>query len=170
MINKIKFWMIPILAGSAVLALVQPSTATPTNITCNSSTDTPKVIATISDRGRAKEIAILNFLPQYFSPTTAVQNCQETAKTLQTLYSSGNANFLTAEKLDRLPVVCSVERRGVGCNHYSAQVLFTLDRADNPSQALYDMLGSDFKGAQPPSPRTVSRIYSDIKPSWWRFW
>jgi hypothetical protein len=163
----IPIWTAPIFAWSALAALTPPSNATTANIACNTNADTPTVMATISERGTAKNVSILSFLPQYFSPQAAVQKCQETANTLQALYNTGNAKYLTAEKLNGQTVVCAVERRGTGCDRYSAKVLFTLDRAANPSQALYDMLGSDFKQSQPPNSRTVSRIYSDIKPRWW---
>jgi hypothetical protein len=160
---------LPLLAFGAISAFPQPSSAATTNITCGTTASTPTVMATISDAGKQKNVAILSFLPQYFSEQSAVQNCQKTAETLKSLYSNGNTGYLTAEKLNRSSVVCAVERRGIGCDRDSARVLFTLDRAENPSQALYEMLGSDFKQSQPPSSRTVSRTYVDIEPRWW-FW
>jgi hypothetical protein len=57
----------------------------------------------------------------------------------------------------------------MGCNHDRAQVLFALKATDNPAQALYDMLGNDFKPAKPLDARTVGRIYTATKPTWWPF-
>ncbi|NJM70845.1 MAG: hypothetical protein HC862_11785 [Scytonema sp. RU_4_4] len=173
--NKKQLWATalttPIFALSVLASLTQPSTASSLNIACNTNASTPTVIATVTEDRTAKNITILNFLSQYFSPEDAVQNCQKTAKVLQHLYNTNYANYLTNDKLNSQPVVCAVERRGIDCNHDSAQILFTLNPTANSSQALYEMLGSDFKQAQPPDARTVSRIYSEIKPrkSWWFF-
>ncbi|MBR8836735.1 MAG: hypothetical protein DSM106950_22630 [Stigonema ocellatum SAG 48.90 = DSM 106950] len=160
--------------GFFVAIFTQPSTAATMSVTCNTNGSIPKVNATFTEQEPETEVTLLSFLPEYFSPKDAVQNCQNTAKTLQTLYNTNRANYLTNDKVSSKPVVCIVERRGIGCAHDSAQVLFTLDSTANSSQALYKMLGSDFKQAQPPDARTVSRIYSDIKPKsngrhWWLF-
>ncbi len=171
-LSWVRIWMAQILAYCSVFAVLsQPSTAAKTmNIVCKTDNSTPTVVATPNQKETAKDVTILSFLPQYFSPQDAVQNCQNTAKTLQALYDTDNANYLTNDKLNSQPVICVVERRGIGCNHYSAQILFALDQKINPSQALYNMLGQDFKQSQPPNSRTVSRIYSDIKPTrWWQF-
>jgi Circadian oscillating protein COP23 len=170
--NAKKFWLslwtIPILVGNAVAASINPATATPANITCKTDNNTPRAIATFSEQGTSKEIAILSFPAQYFSSQSAIEHCQKTAATLQALYSKkSGAKYLTAQKLNARTVVCAVERRGMGCDRDSATVLFAIDTEADPSQALYDMLGDEFKQAHPPSPRTVSRIYSNIQPSWW---
>jgi hypothetical protein len=159
----------PIFALGIVASLTQPSKAMTMNVACNTNASTPIVIVTIAEQATTKDVTILNFLPQYFSPQDAVQNCQKTAKTLQTLYNTDQANYLTNDKLNGESVVCAVERRGIGCNHESAQVLFTLNPTANSSQALYEMLGSNLKQEQAPDARTISRIYSQIKPrkSWW---
>jgi hypothetical protein len=162
-------WTVPMLALGAVGVLTQPSTASPVNVACDTHIATPTVIATVSGQESSENVSILNFLPQYFSSQEALKKCQNAASTLQSLYDKGNVKYLTSDKLDDRPVVCAVERRGIGCDHYSAQVLFTLNQVANPSQVLYDMLGEDFKQSSPPNSRTVSRIYSDIRPSWWPF-
>jgi hypothetical protein len=159
------------LALGALAVFTQPSMADKVNVTCQADGSAPTIKASISEGSASKseDISILSFLPQYFSLEDAVQNCQKTAQILQSLYSSGDANYLATDKLNAKPVVCAVGRRGIGCDHYSAEILFALDPTVNPSQALYEMLGSPFKQAQPPDIRTVSRIYTDIKPSWWPF-
>jgi len=174
--NKRQFWTAawttPMLALGFVASLAQASTATTPNITCNTNASIPTVIATVTEQGKGKDVTILSFLPEYFSAKDAVQNCQNTAKSLQTLYKTERTSYLTNDKVNAKSVVCVVERRGIGCNHESAEVLFTLGSTVNSSQALYKILGSEFKQAQPPDARTVSRIYSDIKPKsrrWWFF-
>ncbi|MCU0535833.1 MAG: COP23 domain-containing protein [Hydrococcus sp. Prado102] len=162
----LSLWITPVVIGSTIAASMQASSAAPTNVACKSDTSTPRAIVTFSEQGKTQEIAILSFLPQYFSSQVALENCQKTAATLQTLYSTDKAKYLTAQKLNEQTVVCAVERRGMGCDRDSATVLFAIDGEVNPSQALYDMLGNEFKQAHPPSSRTVSRIYSDIQPRW----
>ena len=161
---------VPAFALGTTAAFTQPRTATPVNVACNKNVSTPTIIATVSDRGLSEEVTMLSFLPKYFSPQAAVENCQTTADILQALYSTNKANYLTSDILNEQPVICALERRGSRCDSYSAQVLFTLKQTAEPSQALYDMLGSNFKQSQLPDSRTVSRIYTDIKPRrWWPF-
>ncbi len=166
-------WTTPIFALSLAASLSQPSTAATANVACKTNASVPTVIATFSEQGTEKEVTVMSFLPEYFSPKDALQNCQNTAKTLQTLYNTERANYLTNDKVNSKSVICVVERRGIGCDRDTAQVLFTLNSTVNSSQALYEMLGSDFKQAQPPDARTVSKIYSDLKPKrsprWWPF-
>ncbi|MDZ8052357.1 MAG: COP23 domain-containing protein [Aulosira sp. ZfuVER01] len=169
--NKWQSWVTkgtaPILALGAIAALSQPSTASNVQVTCNTNASMPAVIVTLSKEGKRQDYTILKFLPRYFSAADAVQDCQNTAQSLQAVYDTGNSKYLTTDKLNNQPVVCAVERRGIGCNHYSAQVLFRFKPTDNPSQAFYEMLGKDFKQAQPADVRTISRTYTDTKPTWW---
>ncbi len=171
--NKWQSWVImgtaPILTLGAIVAVSVPSRANSVQITCKTNDSTPKVILSLAKNGTPKDYMMLNFLPKYFSAVNAVQNCQNTAKSLQAVYDTGSPKYLTADRLNDQPVVCAVERRGIGCNHYSAQVLFFLKPVDNPSQALYEMLGSDFKQAQRSDTRTLSRTYTDTRPFWWPF-
>ncbi|BAY23159.1 hypothetical protein NIES2100_29230 [Calothrix sp. NIES-2100] len=171
--NKWQWWLsmgtVPILALGAVAALSAPSKASNVQVTCKTNASTPTVVLTLIQAGTAKDYTMLKFIPKYFSSTDAVEDCQNTAKTLQNIYDTGSSKYLTTDKLKNQPVVCAVERRGIGCDHYSAQVLFSLKPADNPSQALYEMLGKDFKQAQRPDVRTISRTYTETKPFWWPF-
>ncbi|MGJ5675517.1 MAG: COP23 domain-containing protein [Nostochopsis sp.] len=171
--NKRLYWvtilgMSSILTSPVLAVVAQPGKVASTmKVTCKTDTTTPTVVARFSEEKSAKDLIILSFRPEYFSPQAAVQNCEKAAQTLQALYQTGRAKYLTNDKFNAQPVICAVERRGIGCNHYSAQVLFTLDEKVNSSQALYQMLGSDFKQSQPPDSRTVGKMYSDIKPRWW---
>ncbi|BAZ41352.1 hypothetical protein NIES4101_73180 [Calothrix sp. NIES-4101] len=171
--NKRQSWiirgMVPILALGALAGFSQPSTASQVQVSCKSDNSTPKVIISLSKEGTTRDYTVFNFLPQYFSATDVVQNCQKIAKDLQTLYETDNFQYLTADKLNNQSVVCAVERRGIGCNHYNAKVLFSFRGDDNPSQGLYEILGSGFKQAQPPDARTISRTYTATKPGWWPF-
>lgn len=165
------FWATPLVALGALGVFAQPSSANTINFSCDTQNSTPMVMATFSAENSSKNLTILNFLPEYFSSSEAVKNCQHTASSLQSLYDLGNAHYLTADNLNGEPAVCAVERRGTGCDHYNAQVLFTLNQEDNPSQVLYNMLGSNLKQSSPLNSRTLGRIYSEIKPSFWqRLW
>lgn len=171
--KKQTFWLsigaVPIVTFGSVVALAQSGSAADVKVTCQTSASAPTVVVTLAKAGAAQNIPILNFLPKYFSPDTAVQTCQSTATRLQTLYTTGNGEYLTTDRLNNRPVVCAVERRGMSCNHESAQVLFSLKPTDNPAQALYDMLGTDFKPAKPLDARTVGRIYTGTRLRWWLF-
>lgn len=171
--NEWQSWVtlgtVPILALGAMAALSQPSTASNVQVTCQTNGSIPMVIVTVIKDGNAKNYPILKFLPKYFSAADALQNCQNAAKSLQFAYSTDNFKYLTSDKVNNRPVVCAIERRGVGCNHYSAEVLFSFKPTNNPAQALYEMLGNDFKQSQRPDARTISRTYTETKPFWWPF-
>jgi hypothetical protein len=158
-----------IVALGAVGAVAQPSSAATVQVTCQTNTNTPTVVLSPDKADTKQSIAFLNFLPKYFSPQDAVQNCQSTARNMQVLYATGSGKYLTTDKVNGRSVVCTVERRGMSCDHDNAQVLFSLRPSDNPTQALYDMLGNDFKPAKPLDSRTVGRIYTATKPFWWPF-
>ena len=158
--------LIPSLMG-ATAGWSEPSTASTPNISCNTNARVPTVMATVSAQNRTKNVPLLSLLPEYFSGQDAVQNCSHVAQTLQTLYQNEQAAYLVGDRVSDQSVICAVERRGVGCDSYSAQILLTLDQSANPTSALYNMLGSDFKQAQNPTTRTMGRIYTDIQPTSW---
>ena len=118
---------------------------------------------------RLKEPKILAFLPKYFSTKEALVNCQKTAASLQRYYAKDEMNYLASDTINGKPVVCAVERRGINCDGYRSEILFSLSQPINPNQLLYDMLGGNFKDSQIPSSRTVSRIYTNLRPTWWPF-
>ena len=146
-------------------------------VSCDTNTSVPTVVATLSTQDSAstqdyrssQTNPILSFLPEYFSPESALTNCQKTAQSLHKHYSQGEMNYLASDTINGKPVVCAVKRRGVRCDNYSSEILFSIDKTVNPTQLLYNMLGNNFKGSQPPSLRTVSRIYTDLRPNWWPF-
>jgi hypothetical protein len=169
--SKNLFWASSMLSLVALGVFTQPSTANNIKVTCDTDSPTPMVKASFFKNNSSKNITVLNLLPEYFSPSEAVQNCQDAASRLQSLYDMGSGNYLTTEDINGTPAVCAVKRRGTGCDHYGSRVLFTLKKKDNPSQALYNMLGSDLKQFSPLNSRTLGRIYADIKPSFWqRLW
>ena len=168
---------IPIMFGIVGLFGSRASATNNVEVICDTSLSTPTVIATLSNPAnsldRTEKISqkteILSFLPEYFSPKEASANCQKTAESLQGYYAKGEMNYLASDTINGKPVVCAVERRGISCDGYRSEILFALDRTINPSQLLYDMLGGNFKDSQIPSSRTVSRIYTDLRPTWWPF-
>jgi hypothetical protein len=172
--NKLQSWLtigtVPIWVVGAIALFSQASKASEVQVTCMTDASTPRVIISLNQQGTTKDYTILKFVPEYFSPTDAGENCQHTAQKLQAMYDTGSSRYLTTDKLNEQPVVCSVERRGIGCNHHSAEILFSLNPTVNPAQALYEMLGSDFKQAQRLNTRTISRTYTDTRPIWWPRW
>lgn len=142
-------------------------------VICDIDNAIPTVTATLSNSKGTEKISrktdILSFLPEYFSPEEASINCQKTAESLQGYYARGEMNYLASDTIDGKPVICALERRGISCDGYRSEILFSLNKPVNPSQLLYNMLGKNFKDSQIPSSRTVSRIYTDLRPTWWPF-
>lgn len=138
------------------------------SVTCKSE-KVPVVIATLSNQETSQVTRILSFLPQYFSEQEALTLCATTAEKLNTFYNANRMNYLASDTIGEKPVVCAVERRGLGCDSYNSDILFSLQESVSPTELLYNMLGENFKGSQLPSSRTVSRIYSDLRPFWWPF-
>lgn len=155
--------------ASSVLLATSGQAAGTVDVTCESEADVPTVKAILSNHTASQVTSVLSFLPQYFESERAVQLCQTTAAKLQIFYNQNKMNYLASDSLAGKPVVCAVERRGMNCDSYGSDVLFSLDRSVSPTEVLYNMLGDNFKGSQVPSSRTVSRIYTDLRPLWWPF-
>ncbi len=153
----------------ATTVLTTPAKASSIDVACKAEGSTPTIVASVTEEGTAKEATILQFLPEYFSPDDATNQCQTTASKLHELYNTDSVSYLASDTLsDGQSVVCAVTRRGSGCDSYSSEVLFTLAQGTDPSLALYDMLDNSIKQTHPrPDSRTVSRIYTDITPSVW---
>ena len=164
-------WLVtPAMLLGVTVLFPQPSQAvTKINITCGLRNNTPTILGVISNEYRSQDTEILSFIPKYFSPQAALKKCQTTASTLQRLYDTDEMNYLSSDTLDGKPTVCVVERRGVACDSHNSHILFTLNQTVDPSKVLYDMLGEGFKQSQFPTNRTLGRIYTNIKPSWWPF-
>jgi Circadian oscillating protein COP23 len=161
---------IPTITLATIISFPQPGQASNTvKVTCDRQSSTPTVIATFSNQERSQVTPILSFLPEYFSPEEAVTDCQNTASKLHTFYNQDQMNYLASDTVNKEPVVCAVERRGLSCDSYNSEILFSLAKPVSPTKLLYDMLGENFKGSQLPSSRTVSRIYTDLRPFWWPF-
>lgn len=138
-------------------------------VTCDLQQSVPTVTATFYNKDSMQATPILSFLPQYFEAEAASLNCQQTAQKLHSFYTQDQMKYLASDTIAEKPVVCAVARRGIGCDSYNSKILFSLTQPVNPTELLYNMLGDDFKGSQPPSSRTVSRIYTDLRPMWWPF-
>ncbi len=171
---KLSFLTTIAILPTMTLALIalfstKGETTSAVKITCDRQADVPTVIATLSNQKAAQITPILSFLPQYFSAQEASVLCSNTAEKLNAIYSQDQMNYLASDTVDAKPVVCAVERRGLACDSYNSQMLFSLNEPVNPTELLYNMLGNNFKGSQLPSSRTVSRIYTDLRPLWWPF-
>lgn len=151
------------------LSFTAAEAAESVKVTCELQASTPTVIATFSNQNVSQATPILSFPSEYFSTSQASQDCQGTASKLHTFYSQNKMNYLASDAIDGKPVVCAVERRGLSCDSYNSDILFSLNQSINPNELLYKMLGNDFKGSKPPSSRTISRIYTDLRPLWWPF-
>lgn len=153
------------------LALLSQSSqaANEVSVTCETQDQVPAVIATLSNQQTSQVSQILSFLPQYFSEPDALSHCKNTAEKLNIFYSENRMNYLASDTINGKPAVCAVERRGLGCDSYNSVILFSLQKSVSPTELLYNMLGENFKGSHRPSHRTVSRIYSDLRPLWWPF-
>lgn len=162
--------LVPSLTLVAMVSFPQKSQAISTvQVTCDQDAAVPTVIATLSNQKASQITPILSFLPEYFSAPEALKNCQNTASQLNIFYNEERMNYLASDTIDQRPVVCAVERRGLGCDSYNSQLLFSLSEPVNPAELLFNMLGDNFKGSELPSSRTVSRIYTDLRPAWWPF-
>ena len=156
-----------IVALNSVLA--EAGATSEVKVSCDRQGSVPTVVATLSNRGTSQATPILSFLPQYFSLEEASSDCAATANKLDAFYSQERMNYLASDTVGEKPVVCAVERRGLGCDSYNSEILFSLAKPVSPTELLYNMLGNDFKSSQAPSSRTISRIYTDLRPLWWPF-
>lgn len=149
--------------------LATPAAASKVSVSCQQQADVPTVMATLSTESASQVTSILSFLPKYFKSDRATQLCQNAAAKLNAFYSQNKMNYLASDTVAGEPVICAVERRGLSCDSYSSEILFKSESAVSPTELLYNMLGDNFKGSHLPSSRTVSRIYTDLRPMWWPF-
>ena len=168
-----KYFIATAIALSNALTLglfSKPAEATNSmDISCDRENSVPTVVITFSKHNSSQTSPILSFLPQYF-PSQKVENeCQNTAQKLKAIYSMGRMKYLASDTIEQKPVVCAVERRGLRCDNYSSEILFSSNKPVDPTELLYNMLGDDFKGFHQPSSRSVDRIYTDLRPQWWPF-
>lgn len=162
--------MSPLIALMGSVLLVTPGAAAGlVNVTCEQKASVPTVVATLSQENVSQTVPILSFLPQYFATPRALEQCQSSANKLHAFYNQNRMSYLASDTIEGKPVVCAVERRGLGCDSYQSEVLFSLNQLVPPNELLYNMLGDDFKGSSIPLSRTVSRIYTDLRPLWWPF-
>ena len=157
------------MAVAGATFLTAPAAASVVSVSCEQKADVPTVTATLVNDSVSQITSILSFLPKYFEPSQASQLCQHAAAKLDTFYNQNKMNYLASDTVAGKPVVCAVERRGLSCDSYNSDILFSLDRSVSPKELLYNMLGDDFKSSQSQSSRTVSRIYTDLRPLWWPF-
>lgn len=164
---------IPITMGLLGFSGERAYASNQVEVICYGNASVPTVVATLSNSSGAETISrqteILSFLPKYFSAEEAFISCQKTAESLQSYYAQDRMNYLASDTIDGKPVICAIERRGISCDGYRSEILFALEKPVDPSQLLYDMLGGNFKDSQIPASRTVSRIYTDLRPSWWPY-
>ena len=171
--TQIKYLIAIAIAASEAVSIGLFSTpakaANRIDLSCNLQGSIPTVVITFSKQNSSQTSPILSFLPQYFSSQEIEDRCQNTAKKLSTIYSKGRMKYLASDTIAQKPVVCAVERRGLRCDNYSSEILFSSNKPVNPTELLYNMLGDNFKGSHPPSSRSVDRIYTDLRPQWWPF-
>lgn len=171
--SDLKFLTAIAIAASNAVAITlfcrSGKAANKIEIGCDRQGSIPTVVITFFKQDSSQTEPILSFMPQYFSSKEAEDKCRSTAEKLNTIYSQDRMKYLASDTLQQKPVVCAVERRGLKCDNYSSEILFLLNKPIDPTQLLYDMLGDNFKGSQPPSSRTVDRIYTDLRPQWWPF-
>ena len=60
----------------ATATLAKPSNASTFDVACKADGDTPTIVASLTEKGTDKEDTILQFLPEYFSPNDAINNCE----------------------------------------------------------------------------------------------
>ena len=169
--NKLNYLVAASISAITVSGsiLANPAAANQVSVSCQLQADIPTVMATLSNKSASQVTSILSFLPKYFELDRATQLCQNTAAKLDVFYSQNKMNYLASDTVAGKPVICAVERRGLSCDSYSSDILFSVERSVSPTELLYNMLGNNFKGSHLPSSRTVSRIYTDLRPMWWPF-
>lgn len=139
------------------------------DLSCNLQGSIPTIAITFSKQNSSQTTPILSFLPQYFSSEEVEARCQSTAKKLNDIYNDGKMKYLASDTIGQKSVICAVERRGMRCDNYSSEILLATNKAIDPTELLYNMLGENFKGSHPPASRSVDRIYTDLRPQWWPF-
>ena len=133
---------LPVIFGIISLFGGRANAARVIKVVCDTTLDSPTVTATLSNPESSlseaervdRKTEVLSFPSQYFSAKEASISCQKTAKSLQNYYTNNRMNYLASDTINGKPVVCAVERRGISCDGYRSEILFSLDKPVNPSQ------------------------------------
>ncbi len=84
--------------------------------------------------------------------------CQLVSNRFQFFYESGQLNYITTGRMNRMPVVCVTDTYGGACNG----LLFTLKPGSNPSQTLQELMRIRLRQKGPLN-ETSGRIYIDFQ-------
>jgi len=145
--------LIPVISLTTLTVAAAPSLAETTSETifrCDMSEGPLRtlVMGMSNDEGDTGS-PLINWSEQYFnSSDEALSVCQEVSKELQSLYESEELTTLTfvSQKVDTNKVaVCFESEVEADCGVNQAQYLFSLNTDKSAQEALYEVIGVDFK-------------------------
>ncbi len=150
------------LAASAVLSPFGLSPATQaksigTNFVCENWQGVPTTFAKTADQ---TIVPVLIWQSDYFSysgydPST---RCELVSSRFQYFYNTGQLNYITTGRMNRMPVVCVSYHKGGGCNG----LLFTLKPGVNPTQTLQQLMAVRVRSTGPLN-ETTGRVYINFE-------
>ena len=151
-----------ILAASAVLSPFGLNPATQaksigTSFVCGNAQGVPITFAKTPDQ---TTVPVLVWQSDYFSNSgyDASTRCQLVSSRFQYFYNTGQLNYITTGRMNRMPVVCVSYQKGGGCDG----LLFTLKPGVNPAQTLQKLMAVRVRSTGPLN-ETTGRVYINFK-------
>ncbi|MGK7939456.1 MAG: COP23 domain-containing protein [Crocosphaera sp.] len=128
-----------------------------TNFVCENWQGVPTTFAKTADQAM---IPVLLWQSDYFSYSgyDANTRCQLVSNRFQYFYNTGQLNYITTGRMNRMPVVCVSSQNGGGCNG----LLFTLKPGVNPGQTLQKLMAVRVRSTGPLN-ETTKRVYIDFE-------
>jgi hypothetical protein len=123
--------MTAIGANSLLLTPSQALNAT-TNFVCGKSDGKPATVA----RTKKGDVPIVIWSSEGFSNSgfTPQVRCQQVSARFQSLYRSGQLKYITAGKIDNIPVVCATKELSSTCDRQN--LLYTLKPNSDPQLVI----------------------------------
>lgn len=117
-----------VLASAVSLAPSSHAVTATISFACGKANGKPATVA----RTKKGDVPLVVWSSEGFSDSgfTPQVRCQQVSARFQSLYKSGQLKYITAGKIDRMPVVCATKKQNSTCN--SQNLLYTLKPNSDP--------------------------------------
>lgn len=126
-----------LMAGqSAFLALPSQAVTAATSFVCGKSEGIPATVA----RTKKGDVPIVIWSSEGFSKSgfTPQVRCQQVSARFQTLYRSGQLKYITAGKINNIPVICATREQTGACTQQN--LLYTLKVGADPQLVIKKLM------------------------------
>jgi len=137
---------------------IQPASAeiSARSFVCGSAAGTPATNVIIAD---GRQVPVIRWTSRTFNEAgwNQQRRCQEVSARFDTFFKQGRLAYITTGRINGLPVICTTDSRGGGCDG----LLYTLKPGQDPTATLKNLLEIRVK-ARGPLNETNDRLYVSL--------